>query len=233
MEIQLLKCVIVDDSVVQRTILSRIVKMHPNLSLEGCYRNGIDAKNKQVDKNADLILLDIEMPLINGFDLLDTLKEAPQIIIVSSKSEYALRAFEYNVTDYLMKPVDKKRFDKAINKALRNIPSASEVGDEDHFFVKSNFRKVKIAYNDIRWIEALGDYVKVVTEKTNHIVLTSMKAFEQQLPQEQFLRIHKSYIINLKRIEKFNNVIVEVGTKKIPISRRRKTSLLNALGVYN
>ena len=231
MEIKQLKSVIIEDSEVQRTVLSRIIESHPNLTLKGCYRNGIDAKNNQADKDVDLIFLDIEMPLINGFELLETFAKAPQIVIISSKSEHALRAFDYNVTDYLLKPINLQRFDKAIKKVFRNAAMVSDAEDGNYFFVKSNLRNVKIMYQDIRWVEALGDYVKLVTEKTTHIVLTSMKAFEKELPEDQFMRIHKSYIINLKRVEKFNHIAVEVGSKKIPISRKRKITLMDALGI--
>ena len=216
MEIQKLKSIIIDDSEIQRVALSKIVNKHPNLILEGSYRNGIQAKNMEADKNVDLIFLDIEMPLIDGFDLLDNLKGDSQVIVVSGKADYALKAFDYNVTDYILKPVNQHRFDIAVKKAIRNVQGAYDNQDKAHFFVKSNFRKVRINYCEIKWIEALGDYIKLFTETSNHTVLISMKAFEEQLPSEQFLRIHKSFIINLNKIENFTNIMVEIDGKKCP-----------------
>ena len=226
-----MKSVIIDDSTTHRTLLKQLIENHPDLVLEGSYRNGIEAKNNGCEKNADLIFLDVEMPFIDGFDLLESFKERPQVIMVSGKPDHALRAFEYDVTDYLLKPVSPKRFDTAIKKAQRNTGTLNRQNDDEHIFVRSNFRKVRVDYKDIKWIEALGDYVKLITEKKNILVLTSMKAFEQKLPENRFLRIHKSYIINLNRIENFNATEVQVCGKQMPLSRKRKSRLLDALGV--
>ncbi|MUH36079.1 DNA-binding response regulator [Zobellia amurskyensis] len=221
---------IIEDSPVHCRELVKLVEHHPNLSLKKTYRNGIEAKNSKAEENVDLIFITVELPLITGFDLIETFKESPQIILVSSDPDHAFRAFDYTITDYLLKPILPSRFDKAVKKALRNAELSTNTNDEEHFFVKSNSRKVKVNYKDIKWIEALGDYVKLVTEKSNHIVLSSMKAFEQKLPDAQFVRIHKSYIINLQRIEKFNNTMVEVEGKKITLSRSRRDSFMNAIG---
>lgn len=226
-----MKSIIIDDSTTHRTLLKQLIENHPDLVLEGSYRNGIEAKNKGCEKIADLIFLDVEMPFIDGFDLLESFKERPQIIMVSGKPDHALRAFDYDVADYLLKPVSPKRFDTAVKKAQRNASTLQRQHEDEHIFVRSNFRKVRVDYRDIKWIEALGDYVKLITEKKNILVLTSMKAFEQKLPQDRFLRIHKSYIINLDRIENFNHTAVQVCGKQMPLSRKRKSRLLDALGV--
>ncbi|MGB7393980.1 MAG: LytTR family DNA-binding domain-containing protein [Pricia sp.] len=225
-----LKAAIIDDSETHRAILRKLIEKHPDLDFCGSYRNGIEAKNNGCEKNADLIFLDVEMPFIDGFDLLESFKERPQVIIISGRPDHALRAFDYDVADYLLKPIPAQRFDIAVKKVLRNTGTANG-HDDEHIFVKSNFRKVRVDYKDIKWIEALGDYVKLITEKKNILVLTSMKAFEKRLPEEQFLRIHKSYIINLDRIENFNNTVVQVCGKQMPLSRKRKARLMDALGV--
>ena len=229
-ETEKLKTVIIDDSHTHRITLQKLIEKHANLDLEGSYRNGIEARNNGCEKKADLIILDIEMPLVDGFDLLESFNEKPQIIIVSGKPDHALRAFDYDVADYLLKPISQQRFDTAVKKALRNT-GALTGGENAHIYVKSNFRKVRVNYKDIKWVEALGDYVKLVTEKNNVLVLTSMKAFEKRLPGEHFVRIHKSFIINLDRIENFNNTVVQVCGKQMPLSRKRKSTLMDALGV--
>lgn len=223
-----LKTVIIDDSQTHLNILKQRVQNHPDLLLAGCHRNAVEAKNNQCEKVADLLILDVEMPFINGFDFLESLKEKPQIIMVSGIADHAFKAFEYDVTDYLLKPIADHRFDIAIRRVMRNRMAAVDT-DEEHIYVRSNFRKVRVDYKDILWVEALGDYVKLITEKKNILVLTSMKAFEKRLPECQFLRIHKSYIINLNRIEKFNNTIVEVCGKQMPLSRKRKSKFMSAL----
>ncbi|MGJ8737275.1 LytR/AlgR family response regulator transcription factor [Zobellia laminariae] len=225
-----LTCVIIENSILHSKELTKIINQHPNLSLKNTYRNGIEAKKNKANENVDLIFLTVELPFINGFDLIETFKESPQIILVSSTPTHAFRAFDYTITDYLLKPLLPLRFHKAVKKALHNAQPTTNHKGEEHFFVKSNSRKVKINYMDIKWIEALGDYVKLVTKKSNHIVLSSMKDFEKKLPDSQFIRIHKSYIINLKRIEKFNNTMVEVEGKKITLSRSRRDNFMSAIG---
>ncbi len=165
METKKLKSVVIDDSETQRVLLKQLIEKHRDLVLEGAYRNGIEAKNNGCEKNADLIFLDVEMPFVDGFDLLESFKNRPQVIIVSAKSEHALKAFDYDVTDYLLKPISAHRFETAIKKVLRNTGAASETEEEAHIYVKSNFRKVRVDYKDVKWIEALGDYVKLITEK--------------------------------------------------------------------
>ncbi|WP_276167296.1 LytR/AlgR family response regulator transcription factor [Zobellia alginiliquefaciens] len=226
----ILTCTIIEDSPVHSNELAKLIEQHPNLGLKHIYKNAIEAKNNRANKDIDLIFITVELPLITGFDLIETFTESPQIIMVSSKPDYAFRAFDYDITDYLLKPVMPSRFQKSIEKVIRTTQLSSNHKDEAHFFVKSNSRKVKINYKDIKWVEALGDYVKLVTEKSNHVVLSSMKAFEEKLPHSQFIRIHKSYIINLKRIEKFNNTMVEVEGKKITLSRSRRDSFMSAIG---
>lgn len=228
MENKQLKSVIIDDSETHRNTLRQLIEKHPDLHLTGCYRNAIEAKNSQCEKMADLIILDVEMPFVNGFDLLESFVQRPHIVMVSGIADHAVKAFDYNVTDYLLKPVQADRFNVAIKKVMRLTKDAALKFDQ-HIFVRSNFRQVRVDYKDIQWIEALGDYVKLVTEKKKILVLTSMKAFEQRLPDSQFLRIHKSYIINMNRIEKFSNTVVEVSGKQMPISRKRKAKFMSVL----
>lgn len=229
MKIKKLRSVIIDDSELERNTLVKIIKSHLNLTLVNCFHNALDVKTRGLDESTDLIFLNIDLPFINGFDFLETLQPKSQVVVTSNSSEHALRAFEYNVTDYLLKPIEPYRFNKAIKKALQNSKEQTETVEEDHFFVKSNFRKVRVNYNDIQWVEALGDYVRVVTRKSNLVVLSTMKAFQNRLPANQFLRIHKSYIINLKRIENFNHTMVEVEGKKMPLSRKRKDLFMDAV----
>ncbi|NHF59507.1 response regulator transcription factor [Flavobacteriaceae bacterium TP-CH-4] len=214
----------------QLKVISKLVNNHPNLTLEAVYENGVAAREGLQKKEIDLILLDIEMPVIDGFDFLDTLEHRPQIIIISGKSDYALRAFDYDVTDYLHKPILLQRFNTAIQRALANhLHSVGEGTPQDFIFVNSNLQKRKVVIDQIKWIEALGDYVKIITSNGKILVLTTMKAFLERLPNPKFIRIHKSYAVNVEKIDKFSSTYVEIGDEKIPMSRLRKSELEKAL----
>ena len=155
----------------------------------------------------------------------------PQIIFVSSKSDYALKAFDYAALDYLHKPVTKDRFNKAVQKALdmKNLQKDGVEEEGEFIFVKSNLKNFKVYIAKIRWVEALGDYIKIITEDESHLVLSTMKAFESELPTDKFMRVHKSYIINLDKIDRFNSKFAEIGDTKIPLSRNKKEDLVNVL----
>ena len=226
-----LNCVVVDDSSIQRMIIAKLVNNHPNLHLVGDFSNAIEARNCMAIHSVDLIFLDIEMPVISGFSFLEGLKTKPQIIFVTAKAEYALRAFDYDATDYLQKPVALNRFETAVKRALHLHSLEHEIKEDsgEHIFIKSNLKKLKIFTSKIKWIEAFGDYVKVVTEEGNNLVLSTMKSFENNLSKEKFVRVHKSYIINIDKVERYNSKFAEIGSSKIPLSRHKKEDLIKAL----
>ncbi|MEW5675787.1 LytTR family DNA-binding domain-containing protein [Flavobacterium enshiense] len=227
-----INCIVVDDSSIQRLTITKLVNDNPNLELVGEFSNAVEAKNCITNKNVDLVFLDIEMPVINGFDLLDGLKMKPQVIFITSKAEYAVKAFDYAATDYLHKPITRERFNQAVKKAMSMISLSKESGGEEespHIFIKSNLKKLKIYIARIKWIEAYGDYVKVITEEDNHLVLSTMKSFENELPKDKFIRVHKSFIVNIDKIEKFNSKFAEIGPHKIPLSRNKKEDLVKAI----
>jgi DNA-binding LytR/AlgR family response regulator len=228
-----LNCVVVDDSSIQRMIITKLVNNHQNLNLVGDFSNAIEAKSCMSVHAVDLILLDIEMPIISGFDFLDDLKLKPQIIFITSKADYAVKAFDYDATDYLQKPISVDRFDSAVKRAVDMHRLKHEITDEegDFIFIKSNLKKLKIFTSKIKWIEAYGDYVKVVTDEDSNLVLSTMKSFEQDLNKERFLRVHKSYIVNIEKIERFNSKFAEIGVTKIPLSRNKKDDLKKALAI--
>jgi two-component system, LytTR family, response regulator len=226
-----LNCIVVDDSSIQRILVTKLVDSHPNLTLIGEFSNAIETKNCLSTKPIDLLFLDIEMPVISGFNLLDGLKDKPQIIFITAKADYAVKAFEYDATDYLQKPITKERFNASIKRAIdmHNLRRDNIEEEGDHIFIKSNLKKLKIYTSKIKFIEAYGDYVKVVTEDDIHLVLSTMKSFEADLSKEKFIRVHKSFIINIDKVEKFNSKFAEIGTTKIPLSRNKKDELVRAL----
>ena len=237
MEEIILRCAVVDDSSLQRLSIVKLIKDHPSLKLVAEYNNAIETKNGLLDIEVDLIFLDIEMPILSGFDLLDDLPNKPQIIFVTGKTKYAFKAFDYDAVDYLHKPISKDRFFNAVTKAINLFKLKSEgaasIEDEEYIFVKSNLKNRKVMLGKLKYIEALGDYVKFVTEKDSFVVLATMKSFENQLPPDKFLRIHKSYIVNLEKIERYNSRNIEIDKQQIPLSRHKKTELVEALAAAN
>jgi len=226
-----LNCIIVDDSTIQRLSIVKLIENHPSLHLIDEYSSALECKNGIKNHQVDLIFLDIEMPKISGFELLDILNNKPQIIFITGKTEYAFKAFNYNATDYLHKPITRERFNAAIEKALKQhkLKLAIYEDDGDYITVRSNQKKQQIFIKDIKWIEALGDYVKIISEEKSFLVLSTLKSFEEELPEEKFLRIHKSYLINLEKIDRFSSVKVEVGEFEFPLSRNKKKHLAEAL----
>ena len=227
----ILKCAIVDDSTLQRLSIVRLIKNHPSLELIAEYSNAIEAKIGLANSEIDLVFLDIEMPILSGFALLDDLTLKPQIIFVTGKTKYAFKAFDYDAVDYLRKPISKERFLNAVHKAVSNFKMKNDESfdENDFIFVKSNLKKRKVFLNDLKYIEALGDYVKLVTENDSLIVLSTMKTFEAILPEDRFLRIHKSYIVNLDKVLRYNSKVIELEKQQLPLSRNRKSQLIEAL----
>lgn len=230
----ILKCFVVDDSSIQRLAIVKLIENHPNLKLTGEYSNAIETKAAIKDAGVDLIFLDVEMPILTGFDLLDDITEKPGVIFVTGQTKYAFKAFDYSAIDYLQKPIKKDRFLYAVERALLAHKMRTEMVEDkgDFIFVKSNLKKRKVYLKDLKFIQALGDYVKLITETESLVVLSTMKAFEKQLPTEDFLRIHKSYIVNLRRVEKFNSKAVELDNEVLPLSRNRKSDLVEALSQF-
>jgi two-component system LytT family response regulator len=226
-----LNCVVVDDSTIHRITIAKLVKEHPDLNLVGDFSGASETRNCILNKTVDLLFLDIEMPVQTGFDLLDGLKSRPQIVFVSAKTDYALKAFDYAAIDYLHKPVTKDRFNKAVQKAIELHQLKKDTPEEEgeFIFIKSNLKNFKVYISKIRWIEAFGDYVKIITEDENHLVLSTMKSFESELPPDRFLRVHKSFIINIHKVQRFNSKFAEIGTTQIPLSRNKKEELAKAL----
>jgi two-component system LytT family response regulator len=225
-----LNCIVIEDAVIQRMINVKLVNKHSNLNLIGDFQNAKEAKNFITNHDVDLIFLDVELPIMNGFDFLDGLKDRPQIIFITSKAEYAIKAFDYRATDYLQKPITLNRFNTSVKRAV-NFHKLNQSEETEHIFIKSNLKKLKICINKIKWIEAFGDYVKIITEKDKNLTLSTMRFFEEELPKEKFIRVHKSFIINIDKVERFNSKFAEIGVNKIPLSRNKKEDLIKALAI--
>ena len=221
-----LKTVVIDHSATQRKLITNFVQYRSDLILVG--EIGLEKQLSGISelKDADLLLMDVEFPGLEEIEFPPLLESGVQIILITATPSYALQAFEIGVTDYLLKPVKKSRMEEAISKAWIHyniIKRPKRI--EDYIRVKAEHDYKKIPLSQIRWVEALGDYVKIITYDERILVLSTLKSIEEQLPVNKFLRIHRSYIVNLDKVENFSSTSVEVEGRNIPMSRKRKSKL--------
>lgn len=235
------RCLIIDSEPLARDLVRSHIEKLENFEIVAECSNAMKALDLLREKPVDLIIIDIQMPDISGIDFLKSLKNPPKIIITTAYREFALEAFELDALDYLLKPVSFDRFLKAINKFYRNnsedlkmMNSFPDLNIHDTFFyVKENKRAIKVYLKDIRYIEGLSEYVQIYTDKKKVVTKTSLVTLDEKLPAELFLRIHKSYIVSVPRIESFTASTVEITGKELPIGRSFKTSVLSALNICN
>jgi DNA-binding LytR/AlgR family response regulator len=232
-----MNCIIVDDDTLSCKLLEGFVSKSSSLTLIGTFSDSVAARNILTQRHdIDLVILDIEMPGLNGFDFIGSLDFPPNIILVSAAEEYAVKAFDFNVVDYLLKPVSYGRFCKAIDKTIRYFSrkEASNSGDEE-IFIKKGSSLVKLKLKDIIYIEALENYVTLCTRDDKFTIHFTMKAIENQLPSGIFIRVHRSYIINKTMIQsiKENSLDLNIGgsLKSIPVGKSFRDSLLNDINV--
>lgn len=233
-----MNCIIIDDDKLTCMILEGYVNKTDTLTLIGSFNDPIAARNVLSKRHdIDLIFLDIEMPEMSGFDIIGSLDFPPNIIVVSSAEEYALKAFDFNVVDYLLKPVTYPRFCKAIDKTIRYFsrkenPLSS--GDKE-IFIKNGSSLIKLKLNEIVFIEALENYVTLSTRDNKYTIHFTMKAIENQLPSGIFIRVHRSFIINKSMIKtiKDNSIDIIVGdtSKSVPIGKSFRDSLLSDINL--
>jgi DNA-binding LytR/AlgR family response regulator len=226
-----LKCIIVEDELMARIALQRLCEQHDSLILIGVFENATDALLFLAKEQIDLIWLDVEMPGLTGFDLLKSLSSMPQVIMTTSRVEYAFEAYQYQVTDYIQKPITQPRFKMAVEKVLElNIRKTTVSPERHEIYVKTDGRYIRLSYDDILYVENIGDYVKIFTKKQSYIVHTTMKYLEEKLGND-FLRVHRSYIVHLDKIVDIEENTLVIENKVIPISRANKPELINRLNM--
>ena len=232
-----MNCIIVDDDSFVRKITEEFVKKTDSLTLLHSLSSAVDAINVlNSNANIDLIFLDIEMPEMTGIDFLNALTTLPQVIIISSKDKYAIHAFEYDVTDYLLKPFAYSRFYKAVSKALERQEKSRMHTKGDVIFIKHRSSLVRMKYDDILWVEAMENYVVINTFNEKYTIHFTMRSIEDKLPMKRFMRIHRSFIVNLASISTIEDnadqiVTSEKAKNSIPIGKSYKDGLLKALNV--
>jgi two-component system LytT family response regulator len=219
-----INCLIVEDEPLARNLMVEYVKKVPYLNLVDACPNAMKAMEVLKKNPVDLIFLDIQMPEITGITLLKILSSKPMVIFTTAYSEYALEGYELDVVDYLLKPVTFERFLKAVEKANSRMPAAKvaispgQPAGQPFVFVKDGTKLVKVVFNDILYIEGLKDYVTIHTRQQKITTLQRMKHLEEQLPADAFIRIHNSFIVNIKAIDSIHKNEVQIGQALLPIS---------------
>ena len=221
-------CLIVDDDNTSRKVIESFVEQSEDLSLAGSFGNPQKALQFLKKNPVDVILVDIEMPEMSGFDMVDSLQGNPSVIFITGKEKYAVEAFDKNAIDYLVKPVKYDRFKNALEKV--QLPDA--VSDTKFIFVKSGSVLVKLDIYDIDYVESIGDYIGVHVAGKRYVFHTTMKEAEMKLPIDQFCRIHRSFIINFGRIEQIEENTATVVEKVLPISRTYRKNLMKRMNTF-
>lgn len=232
-----MKCIIIDDEMMAREVLSAMIFKSPELVLKEQFSNAIEAiKYLNNDNNVDLIFLDIHMPNFSGFDFIQTIKNPPQIILVTVDKNFALEAFNYDcIADYLVKPIEEERFHRAVQRVklkkekLSAVDQAPTDIEFKEIYVNIDKRLIKIEVLSINSIQANGDYIFIKTDTKNYVVHTTLKKIEEKLPKNIFLRVHRSHIINIQKIIDIQDSTVLIGKDVIPVSKSNKANLMNNL----
>jgi len=223
-----LNCLIIDDEPIAREGILDYCNEISSLNVVALCKNVLQANHYLENNQIDLIFLDINMPITTGIDWLKYLKNSPSIIMTTAYEEYALESFKYNVLDYLLKPISFERFLQAVNKVNNYYGNDTE---NKVLFLKSEKQLKKIRMNDILFVEAMQNYIKVVTLEEIIVTHISLKSFKDQLPEDNFIKTHKSYIVSKYKVDKIIENQIIIGDYEIPISLRLRKNVLNSFNI--
>ncbi len=232
-----INCLLVDDEPLARDVLRRYIDMVPTLQCGGECTNAIEAMSFLQQHAVDLLFLDIHLPQLKGIDLLKILANRPKVIITTAFSEYAVESYDLDIVDYLLKPVRFERFLKAVGRAYpqpkQPEPAAAppdEVRKDAYIYLRADRKMVKVMLQDILYVESMKDYIKVFTTGGTIVTKQSITAMEAMLPEEAFLRTHRSFIVSVQKIKSFTSELIEVNKMEIPIGKLYRHQVLKALG---
>lgn len=226
------KCIIIEDEPLAQNVLKKYISDHPSLELVEIYNDALQAQTILSKQSIPLIFLDINLPKLSGINFIKTLSQPPLVIFTTAYPEYAVEGFELNAVDYLLKPFSFERFLKAVNRALEKLNAGNNKVTEEkslHIFLKSDKKIHKVDLQSIQYIEAIGDYMKVVTDSGQLIVNETMKKLQDDLPVNYFIRVHKSFIISRNKIRFIEGNYIQLGDKSIPIGATYRHEVLAAV----
>ena len=228
-----INCIVIDDEPLARKGLKEYIADTDFLNLVGEFDNPLKATDIISNGSAQLLFLDIQMPKITGLDFFKTLQNAPPVIFTTAYPQYALEGFEVNALDYLVKPISFERFFKAALKAKEYYEvrdkNTTEAAANEYFFIKADNKLVKIAYDEVLYVEALQNYVTIYTADKKYMTYLTFKSVEDYLPADKFLKVHKSYIVAAAKIDSIEGSDIRIGERHIPISRNQKEEVMEKL----
>ncbi|WP_434037372.1 LytR/AlgR family response regulator transcription factor [Formosa sp. 4Alg 33] len=219
-----IKCLIIDDESLAIKVIEDHLKNFDHIEIVATFNNPLKAYPIIEREKIDVIFLDINMPQLSGFAFIENLSYKPLIVFTTAYREYAVKSFELNVLDYLVKPIPFNRFLKTMNKVYQQVYITNATSDlnlqqEPHIFLKVSKKLIKVNLNDILYIESLKDYIKVITTLGDYVVHKSLTAISEELPQSNFLRVHRSYTISINKIKSVEGNTIEIANRRIPIGR--------------
>lgn len=224
-----MRCIIVDDDEMSRESLKILCEKIDELELLKICSSGLEAMKFLKTEQVDLVFLDIRMPDLSGMELIKSMDNLPQIVFTTGHSEYAVEAFEHHVTDFLVKPVELPRLIKAVDTAKSRLSSTGVSEETSELFLKVDGRYVRLNLGEVLYIESLGDYVTFVTKDHKYIVLSTLKNIDDKINNNNFLKVHRSYIVNLTKVVDIEETNMVIGDKVIPISRANRPILMNRI----
>lgn len=222
-----MRCLIIDDEPVARDILRKYINDTPSLVLSGECESALAALEFLKESSVDLLFLDVNMPRLSGISFLKSISDPPKVILTTAYSEYALEGFELDVVDYLLKPFSFERFLKAVNKVSLK---ESNAGKDPAIVIKADGKTYRVQTNDILFVESMGDYLTLHTTDQKLTFYKTMKSFAEELPSASFIRVHKSYLIALNKIDYLEGNLIFIHGHEIPIGNAYKEEFLNQFG---
>lgn len=230
------KCIIVEDEPLAQNVLKKYIADHPSLELVGTCTDALEAQGILNKQDVQLIFLDINLPKLSGINFIKTLLQSPLIIFTTAYPEFAVEGFELNAVDYLLKPFSFERFLKAVNKVVEKLNNSMVSKKEEknsYIFFRSDKKIHKVDLENILYIEAIGDYMKVITDSGQLIINETMKNLQEELPAGSFIRVHKSFIISRSKIKYIEGNYVQIEDKSIPIGATYRNEVLTAIDKRN
>lgn len=224
------QCLVVEDEPLAQQVLEKYITAHPCLELAAICSNALEAQSFLAKQPVPVVFLDVNLPRLSGISFLKSLYHPPHIIFTTAYPEYAVQGFELDAVDYLLKPFSFERFLKAVNKLLEKLDKKAEQSLSSSIFIKTGKKVFNVKLEDIRYVEALDDYVKVVTTQSQHLVNDTLKSLMEQLPATHFVRVHKSYIIAKEHIVFLEGNYVRIGEMDIPVGLSYRDELLKLTG---
>lgn len=229
-----IRTILIEDNLMEAAVIEQYCSNQESIDLISTFSNGTEALSYLDQNEVDLLFLDVEMPDMTGLELIDRISYLPQIIITTANKEYAYDAFEYEVVDFLKKPIALSRFAKTIEKVIGNHEMRNKVALSSaatELYVKTDGKYIRVPYSDVLYFENVGDYIKVITNNGMHIIYGALKTLAQKLSYPRFLKVHRSFIVNLDKIVDIEDNSLVIGKKVIPISRAHKPVIMNSINI--